>query len=419
MSGILYTPDIGAKINQEDVAAEGVVDASWLLYNGSSDGSPVALGTVAQSSPIDRGLDMAILSSTRAVIAMPDSNNSQFGTAVLIDISGTTASVLDTFVFQSIAMEEVKIATVDSRYAVVYYLDSGGTERGRVIDTDSDTLANVGSEQNLSGTINIGVSVGGRWDFEFIDTDEHVGVFRNESASSNLYGLVIGINTGTGALTLNSAVQLSVSNLSNSLRVGMKALSTTVFLMNGNFGVSPNDFPQAITGSKSGTTISAGTNQQVASIRIRQLNNPSVNDAGDTVYSSSTSSADTNPGVIQIIPVSGTTLSSPIARGTAVNTTASNSVNAAYMLYMETIGTLEYFVGISYDGSVDDFAFSGFEFDTDTELLRHSGTFTFAAIRGDAIDNCAIEKISSDKVILAGKDSNNSNRVTMYTANRI
>ena len=391
--------------------------ASWLAYDGSSDGSPVVLGTVAQTSPIDRGIDACILSSTRAIIAMPDSANSQFGTAVLIDISGTSPTVLDTFVFQSTAMLEVKVVTVDSRFAVVYYLDSGGTERGRVIDTNSDTLANVGSEQDLSGTINIGTSSGGRWDFDLIDTAEHVGIFRNESVSSNLFGLVIGINTGTGTLTLNTATQLSTSNLSDSFRTGVKATSTTTFVMNGAFDTN---IVRGVSGSKSGTSISSGSDIQLASNAVgRILNNPSINNDLSNVYVPMINISASVASLVAVVPISGSTLSQETLRGTNINTVASKSVSGAYILYMESIGDLDYFVGISYDGSVDDFAFSGFEYDNITEQLRSSGAaFKFAAIRGDAIDQTAIERISTDKVILAGRDSNNSSRITMFVANK-
>ena len=197
-----------------------------------------------------RTISAATLSDTRFVVAYRDYGNSSYGTAVIGEVSGNTITYGSEYVFNNAETRYISIAALSSTQFVVAYQDVGNSEYGTAVIGDvSGSTVTYGSEYvfNSADTSYISVSA-------FSDTNFAMA-YRDGDISGYGYGTaVIGDVSGT-TITYGSEY---VFNSANTLMISVASLSSTQFVVaymdqgNSNSGT-------AIIGEVSGTTISYGS----------------------------------------------------------------------------------------------------------------------------------------------------------------
>ena len=385
--------------------------ASWQLYDGNKDGVKVAVNasTLNASSPVE----VVRLSDTRALVFYTDSNNSSFGTVSLINTSGVTAVVVDTLVFNSTSTTP-RACVIDSRYAAVVYHNATGM-RGRIIDSDSDTLVAVGSEQTLSN-----ITSAAAWNFaiDLLDSTHIICTFINSSDSSDFYASVIEPNTGTGVMTDATAVEMSATSGTSGRGVEVFAYSASKFVAYYIFtsgaylvgcsvsGTTPSLIDEANLSSATGTTSYTGglhVNADDSLVYLDIVPN-SIND---------------NLSVSMIVPYDDTAGSSAIS---------SRRLNGAggkgyKLLHMDTVLGDEYFLSLAV-GEIPTSALPA-----ELRGIRHNPTLGYFSNSASSVDTgaengsaltrgiAAMGKISTTKALIAIRDESASNALTLYIAN--
>ncbi len=82
------------------------------------------------------------LSSNQALVCYRDTGNSSYGTACVLDISGSTITPATPVVFESASSTYVSVTTLSSTQALVCYTDGGNSNRGTacVLDISGSTI---------------------------------------------------------------------------------------------------------------------------------------------------------------------------------------------------------------------------------------------------------------------------------------
>jgi len=126
-------------------------------YDNSSYGTAV-IGTVSGStisygseyvfnSGDTRYPSVSALDATHFVVAYQDIGNSNYGTAVIGTISGSTISYGSEYVFNQAATDHISVSALDATHFVVAYDDTGNSDYGTaVIGTVSGSTISYGSE---------------------------------------------------------------------------------------------------------------------------------------------------------------------------------------------------------------------------------------------------------------------------------
>jgi hypothetical protein len=97
----------------------------------SISGTTVTAGTpVVFESATTYYTSVAMLDSSKAVVTYTDDGNSSYGTACVLSISGTTVTAGTPVVFESAAIDSISVAMLDSSKAVVTYRDGGNSNYG-------------------------------------------------------------------------------------------------------------------------------------------------------------------------------------------------------------------------------------------------------------------------------------------------
>jgi hypothetical protein len=139
---------------------------------GNSDYGTAIIGTISGStisysseyvfnSAITDYISVSALDSTHFVVGYRDYNNSRYGTAIIGTISGSTISYGSEYVFNSAATYNISVSALDSTHFVVGYQDDGNSRYGTaIIGTISGSTISYGSEYvfNSAATYNISVS---------------------------------------------------------------------------------------------------------------------------------------------------------------------------------------------------------------------------------------------------------------------
>lgn len=337
----------------------GAPAVSWLGYDGSSDGSAITIST----STCDRIRNIAILSSSRAIIAYPDANNSDFVTVALLNVSGTAPVLMGSILVANSTTDadSVSIVGVDSQYAALVYDATGAF--GRIIDKDgggTDIIGLVGSEQDLSTNINV-ATTSNSFSVDLLDSTHLISIFE-DSGSNDLYGSVITINTGTGAMTDNTITNLHAGTLSTSCASQVKAYSSTHFIATASESLNLI----FAGGSVSGTTITA----------IDSVNTERGLTAGCVLPFIS------NDETVVICPYVSRELAEgsnlliydydDTAGASAITATRSSGLlgQSAAPYHMETVSSDEYFLVATYiGGGSDNLALRGAKYDMTDEFF--------------------------------------------------
>ncbi len=194
-------------------------------------------------------ISSAALSTTKFVVAYHDGGNSNYGTAVIGDVSGTDITFGSEYVFNSPSTDYMSVAALTSSKFVVAYRDNANSFYGTAIIGDvSGTVITFGSEYVFNS--------GYRSDHESVmalTSSKFVIAYSDISNSS--YGMaVIGDVSGT-VITFGSEY---VFNSGYTSYTSVAALTSSKFVVAYHDGGN-SDYGTAIIGDVSGTVITFGS----------------------------------------------------------------------------------------------------------------------------------------------------------------
>jgi len=87
-------------------------------------------------------ISLTTLSSTKAIVAYSDGNNSNYGTACILDVSGSTITAGTPAVFESASTYYTSVARLSPTQAIVTYRDAGNADKGTacILDISGSTI---------------------------------------------------------------------------------------------------------------------------------------------------------------------------------------------------------------------------------------------------------------------------------------
>jgi hypothetical protein len=247
---------------------------------GTVSGTSISFGTpVVFATANVPGTSCTFDTNNNAVIiAYRDYNNSNYGTAIVGTVSGTSISFGTAVVFESAATNYVS-AVFDTSYnrVVVAYQDGGNSSYGTV------NLASVsGSTILFGGTATVFATAGTTYIAATYDsTLEKVVIAYRDDGNSNYGTAIVGTVTGSYTITFGTEVVFAA---------GLSDYMTATFDSSANKAViayqdgSGSDYGTVVAGTVSGTAISFGT--------------PAVFEAANTTYLGATFDSGSNKVVI-------------------------------------------------------------------------------------------------------------------------
>jgi len=312
-----------------DTATGAVIVQGGVITNtGLIPVAAVSFGTA--SSPASQGMyntRMAYDStSNKIVLAYEDQSNSNYGTAVIGTISGTTISWGTPVVFNSASTADGSIDVVydpDQNKSVIVYRDIGNSGYGTaIVGTVSGTTISFGSEVVFSTRSSYYINA-------TYDTaqDKVLIVFADGTAPSYAYTgyMVVGTVSGS-SISFGSEVQFESSTISGTaLALQYDASASKSLIV---YAVSSANYAASIT--ISGTTPSIGTKNNWASTSARNTEAVYIASSSKCVFAYSTTATD-SPSFSAVATIdSGTGNVTVAASSSIVSATAQNERGLAY-----------------------------------------------------------------------------------------
>jgi len=312
-----------------DTATGAVIVQGGVITNtGLIPVAAVSFGTA--SSPASQGMfntRMAYDStSNKIVLAYEDQSNSNYGTAVIGTISGTTISWGTPVVFNSASTADGSIDVVydpDQNKSVIVYRDIGNSGYGTaIVGTVSGTTISFGSEVVFSTRSSYYINA--TYDAA---QDKVLIVFADGTAPSYAYTgyMVVGTVSGS-SISFGSEVQFESSTISGTaLALQYDASASKSLIV---YAVSSANYAASIT--ISGTTPSIGTKNNWASTSARNTEAVYIASSSKCVFAYSTTATD-SPSFSAVATIdSGTGNVTVAASSSIVSATAQNERGLAY-----------------------------------------------------------------------------------------
>ncbi len=227
---------------------------------GDVSGATITFGSsyTCSSGTGNHFVSVAALSSDKFVVSYGAGKHSKYGTAVIGDVSGTTITFGSEYVFNADVTEDTSVAALSSDKFVVSYWDGGNSDYGTAIIGDvSGTTITFGSEYVFNAAGSRGISVAALSSTKFVVSYQDIG--------NSYYGTaIIGDVSGT-TITYGSE---NVFNANNTLsNTSVAALSPSKFVVSYRDIVTTN--VTLIIGDVSDTTITYGSEYVFNACRYR------------------------------------------------------------------------------------------------------------------------------------------------------
>jgi hypothetical protein len=291
----------------EAVASGALSDGSTVIVN--SDGTVSVVATVAQSAgtPVvfDNGNTIFISAiydsnAQKIVISYRDGNNSQYGTAIVGTVSGTSISFGTAVVFESAVTEQIS-ATFDSTNdrVVIAYQDQGNSSYGTaIVGTVSGTSISFGTAVVFESATTEQISA------TFDSTNNKVVFAYRDQGNSGNGTAIVGTVSGT-SISFGTAGVFESASTTN--------ISATYDFTNGKIVVAytdsdNSDYGTAAVGTVSGTSISFGTPVVFESALTSNLS-VTYDSANNKVVIAYRDGGNSNYGTAIVGTVSGTSIS--------------------------------------------------------------------------------------------------------------
>ena len=268
---------------------------------GTVSGTSISFGSPVVFKSADSRYMSAIYDSTneKVVIAFQDGGNSYYGTAIVGTVSGTSISFGSSVVFESASTEQFS-ATYDStnQKVVIAYQDEGNSDYGTaVVGTVSGTSISFGTPVVFE-------SAGTRWPGATYDsTNQKVVIAYQDVGNSNYGTAIVGTVSGT-SISFGSPVVFESASSAYFSAVYDSANQKVVI---GYRDIANSDCGTAVVGTVSGTSISFG-----APVIFDSANAFHISATYDSVNSKvliAYRGTQQNYGMISVGTVSGTSIS--------------------------------------------------------------------------------------------------------------
>ena len=216
---------------------------------GSVSDSTISYGTEVEitSAGCD-DVDVAALDSTHFVYVYV-ADDSGYGHCVVCSVSGTSITVGTDYTFNSASTSHLSVASLDSTHFVITYQDGGNSNYGTaIIGTVSGTSITFGSEYVFNSATTYYTDV--------VSLDStHFVVGYEDNGNSNYGTAIIGTISGS-TITYGSEY---VFNSATTTYISVTELDSSKFVVTFTDGTDYLDYGRAIVGSVSGSTITYGS----------------------------------------------------------------------------------------------------------------------------------------------------------------
>jgi urease beta subunit len=328
-------------------------------------------------------ISVSTLDSSKAIVCYRDAGNSNYGTACVLSISGTTITAGTAVVFESANSDYISVSTLDSSKAIVCYRDAGNSSYGTAcVLSISGTTITAGTPVVFESAASDYFSV------STLDSSKAIVCYRDDGNSG--YGTACVLSISGTTITAGTAVVFESANSSYfSVSTLDSSKAIVCYRDNGN-----SSYGTACVLSISGTTITAGTpvvfesaNSQFISVSTLDSSKAIVcyRDNGNSFY-----------GTACVLSISGTT----ITAGTPV---VFESASSIYF----SVSTLDSSKAIVcyYDGGNSNYGTAC--------VLSISGTTitagTAVVFESANSDYISVSTLDSSKAIVCYTDGGNSN----------
>ena len=384
-------------------------------------GKPVLVntdGTVSNVIEVTEGLgsttvfesaNIRIIASTfdsnsnRVVVAYRDAGNSNYGTAVVGSVSGTSISFGTPVVYESATITANNAITFDSNSnkVVVAYEDGGNSDYGTAIvgtvDSSDNSISFGSATVFESDNLGSGGSSGGALVATFdSNSNKVVLIYRDQNNSS--YGTaIVGTVSGT-SISFGTAVVFNSGTTSH---------SSVTFDSNSNKVVvvyrdeSNSSAGTAIVGTVSGTGISFGS-EVVFSTGLIVYTSSTFDTNSNKVLISYVNYTDSEKGSAIVGTVSGTSISFGTAAIFNADKTGYNQASFNSNTNAHTIVFKEEDSGYSITGNIIIATISGTNVSFGSKITFETG--------GQYFENSSVTFDSNaNKIVIAYQDTDNSN----------
>jgi hypothetical protein len=327
--------------------------------------------------------------NNKVVIAYMDDANSDYGTAIVGTVSGTSISFGDPVVFESATVNATSVAYDSSNEKVVIaYKDNGNSQYGTaIVGTVSGTSISFGSAVVFESAEVLYLSA------VYDSTNEKVVIAYRDLGNSNQGTAIVGTVSGT-SISFGSAVVFESGN-TNHISATFDSTNSKVVIAYQDTGNS--SYGTAIVGTVSGTSISFGTAVVFESATTTYCS-AVYDSSNEKVVIAYTDSGNSSYGTAIVGTVSGTSISF----GTAVvfESAGTSYINAVFdsSLNRVLIGFLDQ--GNSSYGTAIIGTVSG-------TSISFGSAVVFESAESDNITT--IFNSSLEKIVVAYRDAGNSN----------
>ena len=260
-------------------------DAGNSGYGTAVVGTPASDNSITFGTPVvynsatsDMNAATFDSSNNKVVIAYDDSGNSNYGTAIVGTVSGTSISFGSEVVFRSSNSNNIS-ATFDSsnNKVVIAFRDASGASGGygtAIVGTVSGTSISFGTKQAFNSDNTDPISA------TFDSNSNKVVIAFKDSSGSNDASAVVGTVSGT-SISFGSIAQFDSNALSTYASAVFDSSNNKVVI---SYRQSSNSYGKAVVGTVSGTSISFGS--------------PVTVDSGGAAWQSSTFDSNANKVVL-------------------------------------------------------------------------------------------------------------------------
>ena len=286
---------------------------------GTVSGTSISFGskTVFESAQTEEISAIYDITNDKVVIAYKDSGNSDYGTAIVGTVSGTSISFGSATVFESANTTNIS-AGYDSANSktVISYRDGGNSEYGTaIVGTVSGSSISFGSAAVFVSAVAGGISTG------YDSNSSKIVVSYRNGSDSNAYAIV-GTVSGT-SISFGTAV--SFSSNGEDTKIAFDSNSNKIVIAYKDGGNS--DYGTAVVGTVSGTSISFGSSVVFLAASVSAISTIFDSNANVVVISYVDGGNSSYPTVI-----AGTVSGTSISFGTSTVTASafSNSTSIAF-----------------------------------------------------------------------------------------
>ena len=276
---------------------------------GAISGTSLSFGTpvVYESATVDFVRAAFDSNAGKTTVAFRDGGNSNYGTAIVGTVSGTSISFGSAVVFESanVNIYAVSFNSADNKI-VIAYIDYGNNAYGTaIVGTISGTSISFGSP-TVFDSVNLYSPPGGAaYD---VTNNKVVIAYRDASINSNWGAAIVGTVSGT-SISFGSKAYFengTISGSAGTIAVTYDLTASKVFVAYSDGGNS--NYGTAAIGTVSGTSVSFGTPvvfEAGAVVKISAVYD-SINNKVNIVYADNSNSS---KGTLIVGTVSGTSIS--------------------------------------------------------------------------------------------------------------